>query len=872
MARRIFDTLLNRYNDIADADTLAGIDIEDDYTKWMKAITKLSTTEKKDADNLYHGGCDVGNWKRRVKTLSMLAGLTVCFEDKRPVAPQNEDAEQPNFVDVEELNADVFEIHLYAKRLQYFYYASNAFFMLLELTIAKDKRSEFRRICEDASKDAREDLEAFVPGAMQLIDGAAGFKKYVRIKQRMHDGVMVTRKDTLEKQILQTQYKGNIKETIDRFLELNGKLKDLDEEYGYSNYQLLNYLQMCLPKEFIFYGMEFRERVRDLKVRHQEEPNTPIPSLDEFTPQLIECQTHMRQLGILKKNGTLNKQQQQQVPTSATSVSNTQNYKKKKNMTGLKDAPCYDYLFNGKCSRNPCKYKHYNDEKKIPKRFVKFVEKAKKKSKESKNEAGETVTAEATTIVACKVDITTESMNEDCDKEEVKILMKTYAEVAMKNVKTKGVKDNDVSEEIVAGEVVCVSVNNNIDIINILSSDETDDVINTSLESATVDSVDSVLTVDSVDSVLTVDSVDSVLTADSVDSVLTVDSVDSVLTVDSVDSVLTVDSVDSVLTVDSVDSVLTVDSVDSVLTVDSVDSVLTVDSVDSVLTVDSVDSALTVDTVESVDSVDSIETIDVTVDVDKMETEIIDNTYEIRDIVIVEDTYCYIDKEYSTMKKHQHVLPVSMCDVNATLETTKKCSGTKEKGSPIMIADDSNDDEENDESRNEFKIGGILRRRKVRTHPTKYEYLIFWEGYPLKDRTWEPEHNIYDKQLLKQFDNLQLYKNEGYLRKKELQKEVKDSFTARLDQSTPLFTMLVETFYSSIDGKYPEDMCREILRTPKEEYSIFHNLTSTEMAIRNARYFRVPLEPVRGILDLGMDAILKQNPELDAINGQLDMV
>ena len=61
---------------------------------------------------------------------------------------------------------------------------------------------------------------------------------------------------------------------------------------------------------------------------------------------------------------------------------------------------------------------------------------------------------------------------------------------------------------------------------------------------------------------------------------------------------------------------------------------------------------------------------------------------------------------------------------------------------------DTEDEESDDED--VYTAERIVKSRKRKNIQ---EYLVKWEGYPDDQNTWEPEQNIHDKDLIKEFES-----------------------------------------------------------------------------------------------------------------------
>ena len=100
---------------------------------------------------------------------------------------------------------------------------------------------------------------------------------------------------------------------------------------------------------------------------------------------------------------------------------------------------------------------------------------------------------------------------------------------------------------------------------------------------------------------------------------------------------------------------------------------------------------------------------------------------------VIQTTACELDLP-STMKIH-NVFHVSLLE--PYIASSSLCPPTTAPD-PVIIEDEQ-----------EYIVSDILDSRKLRN---KLHYLVHWEGYPVKDRSWEPAANLANSQdLVQQF-------------------------------------------------------------------------------------------------------------------------
>ena len=337
---QIYNPIRDVYPDLT-ADALKKVNLGKVHRGFSKSLIQLKTG--KAGLYQYDGGPDLKEWLQEIQKLSKVAELKVAFMMNEPpnVRGIREGNKMVSYVDeVEELETSLLPMatrsspvqvsevdednglaegeesesdasditdhqrRLFETRVEYYYSAADSFCDLVELTLKGSAKRQFTRIAESIG------LPREIRGIISdpsMRNGPIVLRKFVKERQQMNHGLFVNPREKLEEAIDSTKYRGSVKEMIQRYLELNGRLVAFNVKYGFSNYALLNRLQRKLPKEFRIHARNFYERVKGFRILAEStqyignEDQIPVPDLQTFQPELNEIEEIMFQQSILKR-------------------------------------------------------------------------------------------------------------------------------------------------------------------------------------------------------------------------------------------------------------------------------------------------------------------------------------------------------------------------------------------------------------------------------------------------------------------------------------------------------------------------------------------------------------------------------------------
>lgn len=423
---QIYNPIRDVYPDLT-ADALRKVNLGKVHRGFSKSLIQLKTG--KAGLYQYDGGPDLKEWLQEIQKLSKVAELKVAFmmneppnirgtrEGNKPVYYVDEVEEQlletsllpmatrsiPDSVQVEvedndkrleaeredseESDISDHQRRLYETRVEYYYSAADSFCDLVELTLKGSAKRQFTRIAESIGLPSQ--IRSIISDP-SMRNGPIVLRKFVKERQQMNHGLFVNPREKLEEAIDSTRYRGSVKEMIQRYLELNGRLVAFNVKYGFSNYSLLNRLQRKLPKEFRIHARNFYERVKGFRILAEStqyignEDQIPVPDLQTFQPELNEIEEIMFQQSILKRQSFSNNGRNNDKESKSTSGKDDKKKHSSHSISAMKgDAvaqskrPCYEHLRNKHCKRGDnCKFKHYKSIAEVPEQFQKETKKA----------------------------------------------------------------------------------------------------------------------------------------------------------------------------------------------------------------------------------------------------------------------------------------------------------------------------------------------------------------------------------------------------------------------------------------------------------------------------------------------------------------